>query len=51
VHPEILESYLSEELVLEAKQEAERELAEEIGNLRPEEALVLAFLQRRLEGK
>jgi DNA topoisomerase-1 len=48
IHPEVLESYLSNELVLEARQEIKQELAEDISVLRPEEALVLAFLERRL---
>jgi DNA topoisomerase I len=46
VHPEILDSYLADALVLEVKQEVERELSDDETALRPEEALVLAFLQR-----
>ena len=42
VHPEIVESYLSDRLTLE------EELRGDLRRLRPEEALVLAFLQRRL---
>ncbi|MDQ4420439.1 DNA topoisomerase IB [Sphingobium sp. DEHP117] len=48
VHPEIIDSYLSDALVLEARTEVEEALQGDIARLRPEEALVLAFLQRRL---
>ena len=51
IHPEIFDSYLSDALVLEAQDEVAKELREEIAHLRPEEALVLAFLQRRLADK
>jgi DNA topoisomerase-1 len=48
VHPEIVESYLSDRLSLEALDSVEEELRGDLARLRPEEALVLAFLQRRL---
>jgi DNA topoisomerase-1 len=51
IHPEVLESYLSAELMLEAQEEIRHELAETLSALRPEEALVLAFLQRRLSAR
>ncbi|MCW1432215.1 DNA topoisomerase IB [Novosphingobium sp. JCM 18896] len=51
IHPEVFESYLSDELVLEARDAVEKELREDVSRLRPEEAIVLAFLQRRLEDK
>lgn len=51
VHPEVIDSYMSEALVLEIEQQVERELRDNVARLRPEEALVLAFLQRRLEEK
>ncbi|WP_395396084.1 DNA topoisomerase IB (plasmid) [Novosphingobium sp. BL-8A] len=51
IHPEIFESYLTDELVLDARDEVERELRDELSSLRPEEAVVLAFLQRRLSAK
>lgn len=51
IHPEIFDSYLSDELVLEAREAVEKELREDLAKLRPEEAVVLAFLQRRLAGK
>ena len=49
VHPEVLDSYLADELVLEIEQEVEREL--DAPALRPEEAVVLEFLRRRLAAK
>jgi DNA topoisomerase-1 len=51
VHPEILDSYLTKELVLETRKEIVHALADDIASLRPEEALVLAFLERRLSAK
>jgi DNA topoisomerase-1 len=51
VHPEVIDSYMSEALVLEIEQQVERELRDNVAGLRPEEALVLAFLQRRLSEK
>lgn len=48
IHPEIFESYLSDALVLEARAEVEQALREELAHFKPEEAVVLAFLQRRL---
>ena len=49
VHPVVLVSYLAEELVLEIKEEVDREL--NAPALRPEEAVVLEFLRRRLAAK
>ena len=49
VHPEIVDSYLSAELVLEARQQVEDALRGDLSGLRAEEALVLSFLHRRLE--
>ena len=51
IHPEILDSYLNDSLVLEAREEVEKELREGLSQLRPEEALVLAFLQSRLRSE
>jgi len=51
VHPEVLESYLTKELVLATRKEIVHELADEILSLLLEEALVLAFLERRLKSK
>ena len=48
VHPEVINSYLEGTLLEEAREEAEAELRDELGGLKPEEAVVLSFLQRRL---
>lgn len=48
IHPEILDCYLEGALVEHMRGAVESELTEEIGNLRPEEAAVLALLQARL---
>ena len=47
IHPEILDCYLDEALILEIAAEAEAESAS--GTLRPDEAAVLALLQQRLK--
>lgn len=51
IHPEIFDSYLGDELILEAREEIEKEIREGVAGLKPEEAIVLAFLQRRLGNK
>lgn len=48
IHPEILNCYLEGALTEGVKQEVEAELRDELGSLKPEEAAVLALLQRRL---
>ena len=48
VHPEVLNSYMDGNLVLELKSKAESELREDVQSLKPEEAAVLALLRRRL---
>jgi DNA topoisomerase-1 len=48
VHPEVLNSYMDGNLVLELKSKAESELRSAIGRLKPEEAAVLALLRGRL---
>ena len=48
VHPEVLNSYMDGNLILELKSKAESELRGEIPNLKPEEAAVLALLRGRL---
>lgn len=50
VHPEIFASYLQGDLILEIKDEIEKELRDELPGLRPEEAAVLSLLQSRLSG-
>jgi DNA topoisomerase-1 len=48
VHPEVLNSYMDGNLVLEIKSQAESELRSAVENLKPEEAAVLALLRGRL---
>jgi hypothetical protein len=48
VHPEVLNSYMDGNLVLELKSKAESELRTAKGSLKPEEAAVLALLRSRL---
>ena len=48
VHPEVLNSYMDGNLVLELKSKAESELRGDVQNLKPEEAAVLALLRGRL---
>ncbi len=51
VHPEVIDSYMEQSLALDIEKAVERELRDEVEGLKPEEALVLAFLQRRLQEK
>jgi DNA topoisomerase I len=48
VHPEVLNSYMDGNLVLELKSKAESELRSGMESLKPEEAAVLALLRSRL---
>jgi DNA topoisomerase-1 len=48
IHPEVLNAYVEGNLLLEVKQEVEKELSEDLGQLKPEEAAVLAMLEARL---
>ena len=48
IHPEVLQAHAEGRLLLEIKQRVEEELRDELSGLRPEEAAVLVFLQRRL---
>jgi len=48
VHPEVLNSYMDGNLVLEFKAKAESELRGNVQRLKPEEAAVLALLRGRL---
>jgi DNA topoisomerase-1 len=48
IHPEVLNSYMDGNLVLEIKSQAESELRNAVENLKPEEAAVLALLRGRL---
>jgi DNA topoisomerase I len=49
IHPELLQAHAEGQLLLEAKRRTEQELRDELPGLDPEEAAVLAFLQRRLQ--
>jgi len=48
VHPRIIDAYLEGDLLRQTREEADRALTERIGQLRPEEAAVLALLRQRL---
>jgi DNA topoisomerase-1 len=48
IHPEVLNSYLDGNLVLEIKSQVESELRSAVENMKPEEAAVLALLRGRL---
>jgi DNA topoisomerase I len=48
VHPAVLDSYMEGNLVKTLRKRADREFAASLSRLRPEEAAVLALLQRRL---
>ena len=48
IHPEIINAYLDGTMLETFKNRAETELSTRIGALKPEEAAVLAFLQKRL---
>lgn len=48
VHPAVIASYLDGSLKDTLKQEVEQELSDSLDRLQPEEAAVLAFLQKRL---
>lgn len=49
VHPEIFNTYLDKQLVLELKEEIDEELKSNVAGLSPEEAAVLALLHKRLD--
>jgi DNA topoisomerase-1 len=49
IHPEVLSAYVEGELLLQVKERAEEELREDIAQLKPEEAAVLAMLEGRLK--
>lgn len=48
IHPEVLNSYMDGNLVLEIKSQVENELRIAVENMKPEEAAVLALLRGRL---
>ena len=49
IHPEVLNAYIEGDLLLQVKERAEQELREDIAQLKPEEAAVLAMLEGRLK--
>ncbi|RZI66926.1 MAG: DNA topoisomerase IB, partial [Variovorax sp.] len=49
IHPEVLSAYTEGALLLEIKEKVEKELREDLSELRPEEAAVLAMLEARLK--
>lgn len=49
IHPEVLNAYVEGNLALQVKAKVEKELAENLASLRPEEAAVLAMLEGRLK--
>ena len=49
VHPAVLESYTDGSMLEALKLRAQKQLAEDLAELNPEEAAVLAFLQERLQ--
>jgi DNA topoisomerase-1 len=49
IHPEVLQAHAEGQLLFEIKRQVEQELRSELSGLDPEEAAVLAFLQRRLQ--
>jgi DNA topoisomerase-1 len=51
VHPEVLNSYMDGNLVLEIKSQAESELRNAVGSLKAEEAAVLAMLRNPQEAE
>ncbi|HEX2142772.1 MAG TPA: DNA topoisomerase IB [Candidatus Limnocylindria bacterium] len=48
VHPTVIDAYLDGDVVRAARESADRELAESLDDLSPQEAAVLALLRRRL---
>jgi DNA topoisomerase I len=48
VHPEIIDAYMDGSMLETLKQRADQEMAENLTDLRPEEAAVLGLLQQRL---
>jgi DNA topoisomerase-1 len=51
IHPAVIESYLDGSMLEALQQQTEAELKKSLRGLQPEEAAVLAFLQRRLESE
>jgi DNA topoisomerase-1 len=51
VHPEVINAYLDGDVVREAREEAERQLKDELADLSGEEAAVLTLLRARLKAE
>jgi DNA topoisomerase-1 len=49
IHPEVLNAYVEGQLLLEVKEQVEEDLRENLAQLKPEEAAVLAMLETRLK--
>lgn len=49
IHPQVLTAYTEGALLLEIKQQVEKELREDLARLKPQEAAVLAMLEGRLK--
>jgi DNA topoisomerase-1 len=49
IHPEVLNAYLDGGLALKIKEDVEAELCDDLGRLRPEEAVVMTMLRERLD--
>ena len=49
IHPEVINSYLAGDLAANLKRAIDRELSRHLPGLKPEEAAVLALLERRLK--
>ena len=49
IHPEVLNAYVEGQLLLDMKERVEEELRQDLAQLRPEEAAVLAMLEGRLK--
>ena len=49
IHPEIINSYLAGDLAMNIKDKIDHELSRKLQGLKPEEAAVLALLERRLK--
>jgi DNA topoisomerase-1 len=49
IHPEVLNAYVEGNMLLEVEKKVEKELSDNLAQLRPEEAAVLAMLENRLK--
>jgi DNA topoisomerase-1 len=49
IHPAVIESYLDGAMAKSLKKQAEQKMKRSLGNMRPQEAAILALLQERLK--